>query len=560
MSKVIKALALMSAGLGGYMQGRNQFEDRQAREEDRAYREEQRDRQRKLDSEADALKTSVREAAAPRMAQSAEVYQPTADDEYGPAGALPANPTAGTYKIDERFSPTGARMGAFTDRAAAETAATAANVPGAADERIAAAYMAAGHADKAQALRTGALQSRASTLQIDAAERDNKLREFSRAVVDAVGTGGWDGLAKFATENYNDGFTYKPETTDKGTVLVRYDADGKETGRTADPWKKPEDAIAWAIGKADPTKYVAYRQQEAERERQQGNADRTYDLYKQKFALEEQREGRMASAQMADIDLRRRTLDATLKASEPKPETPDSTFDAKTAAEIAKQVAVEEAKNAGGVDGSGQPLTAEAIAQRATSIVESMRREHTNRFVASTVQRELRVAQSDPAAYALTYAKAAKVMPAEQLAAMGFKPPAAAAAPSVAGAPAPTPRPAPPPAAAAPAPRMSAAPAAPAPAPYQPPANSPAAAALREREAARMRQSQASATREQAQAALAQQASAAAKKAVSAGDARAAAALAQSAGFALLDEATQAEIFKLVNQPAARPATAVAAR
>jgi hypothetical protein len=437
-------LAAISGMADGYVRGKMLRRDMDRQDEEDAYRRERRERERTEAKRAEDLRVSLSQATAPRMAQSAEVYQPTVDDD---GNAMPANPTAGTYKVEDKFSPTGARMGVYQDQASAQAAAEAANTPQQQAQRVGQAYMAAGDVDKAFDVQNAARQSELGEMQLAETKRQVADNTALREMGGLLMKGGW-GAVPTIHERYQDGLTSRVEEDGKGGATVyMLDKDGKEVGKQT--FADLPEFFATAGAQFDPKLWLADAKERRETARVQGNADRTFDLQKQQFALSGQREERMARAQEASHGLQRASLDLQRQRltaeTAPKAETPDSTFDSKTAAEIAKQVAVEEAKNAGGLDGSGQPLTADAIAARATSIVESMRREHTNRFVAATVQRELRVAQADPAAYALTYAKAAKVMPPEQLAALGFKPPAAAApaAPTMAGAPAPAPRPRP---------------------------------------------------------------------------------------------------------------------
>lgn len=137
---------------------------------------------------------------------------------------------------------------------------------------------------------------------------------------------------------------------------------------------------------------------------------------------------------------------------EPQPVTPESTFDRKTAAEIASATVKKEAEEAAM---SGQKLTGPQMAARVDEIVNAMFQQHQNRFVQTQVQRTLAMAQNDPAIYAQEYGKALKVVPQQVLAQWGFQPPAAPAQPR----PTPTAPAAPAaPAPAAPAPRAAMAP------------------------------------------------------------------------------------------------------
>lgn len=112
-----------------------------------------------------ADRTALAEAGQPVAVESGEVYQPANDDDGNP---MPANPTAGTYKVGaQRF----ASEGVAQEAAAKEPS-----------KRIQAALMAQGNPVAANQVRT-------SDLQADAAEA--KLKKFAQ---DAVKEGTMDFL------------------------------------------------------------------------------------------------------------------------------------------------------------------------------------------------------------------------------------------------------------------------------------------------------------------------------------------------------------------------------
>lgn len=110
------------------------------------------------------------------------------------------------------------------------------------------------------------------------------------------------------------------------------------------------------------------------------------------------------------------------KDATPQAFDPLGNFDSKKA----QAVAFEQA--AAAVDAKGQPLSPAEQGKRAQQIYRSMEdafaTENRNRHVAATVGAELRVARSDPAAYAKSYSEALQVMDAKTLEGMGFKAPA----------------------------------------------------------------------------------------------------------------------------------------
>ena len=411
---------LASGGLKGYQIRREMDKDDEAS----ALRKEQAERQRTEWQREDKLRNDLATAAQPRMAQSAEVYQPTADDEYGPAGALPANPTAGTFKTHDEFNSTGARMGVYPSMEAAQQAAGAA---GTQNDRLATAYMANGAPEKALSIQASGRQAKAADLQIAQAEETAKQRKFMQLIGTAWAKGGIDGLADAATKGYDDGHTYTAvQKAGKGFSLMKTSAHGTSEEL---PFDDLDDFLKKTYAAVDPSKVVEWRDRDKQQTQAQENANRTFDLQKQQFALAGQREARMGAAADRAANAAERQAKAAEEAARPKQITPDSTFDAKTAADIAQATVVEEAKRA---SENGAPMTPQQMAQRNNDIVTTLRQDHTNRFVSDTVQRSLAQAKAadDPAVYSVEYSKAARLMTPEQLKGLGFLPPTPAGPPA----------------------------------------------------------------------------------------------------------------------------------
>ena len=428
------ALALMSGLADGYVRGKQLRQDIDAREEDRALRRERNDRERAENARQDKLREDLAAASAPQKVTGGETYQPAVDDNGLP---MPANPTAGNAWMVGTQS--------YTDRAAADAAAAAANAPQAQTQRMAQAYMANGMPAQAQQLTTAARQGEAADLQLahtkDTMERDKALREASSLLA----KGGWQAVPTLH-ERYNDGLTSKVQEDGKGGATVTlFDKAGKQVGAPEVYADLPE-FYSRVAGQFDPSLWLSDSRERRKEDRAQSNADRSYALQEKQFDLAGKREARMAASAERTASAAERQARLAEEAAKPKVETPDSTFDSKTAAEIAKAIAIKEAEGAAGEGGA--PMTAPAIAQRTNDIVEQMRRDHTNRFITQRVQTALNQAKADPAAYREAYSKATQLMPPEVLAGMGFKAPEqagpaasppAAAAPAVARTAAPAP-------------------------------------------------------------------------------------------------------------------------
>lgn len=226
MSRTRNALAFM-AGMGtNYFRARDRAEDQEAREEDRAYQREVRERQRKAWMQEDQMRNDLQAAAAPRVAQSGELYQPAVDDDGNP---MPANPTAGTFIIDRETTPTGARKRVFTSMEEATKAASEANTPQARRSRMV-DVLAASDPMKAEQFRAQGLQTDAAEVQLtqaqEAIQRDRALREMGGLIL----KGGWASVPQ-VYDRYQDGnkATVKPDGKG-GAVVTVIGPDGKPTG------------------------------------------------------------------------------------------------------------------------------------------------------------------------------------------------------------------------------------------------------------------------------------------------------------------------------------------
>lgn len=220
------ALALMGGGVYRKIRQDKQDEedaatDRAAKADDRAYQRDVRDRTRKQWAEDDALKTSMKDAAAPRAVEDGTVYQTPNDDE---GNAMPANGTEGTFKVG------GQR---FTDRAAADTAVVEGNKPGAAMGRMVDVLNRAGKPVEAMELDTKGNQSKVAKLQLDEAQRV----ALNRAYDDDLNKRGssFEALAEFVSNSAGDGRAGSlkvkavPSADGKKVVFAKVNDDGTTT-------------------------------------------------------------------------------------------------------------------------------------------------------------------------------------------------------------------------------------------------------------------------------------------------------------------------------------------
>lgn len=277
------ALALLAGGMRGYSARQRDDEDRQRREKDDAWREEQRTRQRtawQREDEKYAVdqqeQQAVRQAMAPVVADASPVAAPigSRDEPRAPE--------------DQGIRVAGQT---FTDPAAASKAAEAANALPARMARAAAATRNPQAA--AQLLETGQ-RAELGTMQMAAAK---KQAEDQAKVQDIVGT-----LAQRGAEaipeiysRYNDGMTAVVVPGEKGGFTVkRTGKDGKPAGEQQ--FAGMEDFIATAVARMNPDLYMRNQETRRKEAQTQANADRDYELKKIDTATRGQRENRMAQA------------------------------------------------------------------------------------------------------------------------------------------------------------------------------------------------------------------------------------------------------------------------
>jgi hypothetical protein len=335
----------------------------------------------------------------------------------------------------------------FTSRADADKAAAAYNAEPAVAKRVANVARMNGDYAGSQQVMNLSRQGQLADMQLDEAQTTHLNKMFDDNL-QRLGT--HDDIAKAISESALGGdMKLKPVASADGKKVEyqRVNPDGSTTP-TGYSFSADSRGILEAkqvMSRMTPVgQKLEYLHRQASDERDQGNkdADRairskevdrkaTHDegmlgLRKQELALQARRDA--VAASMA--------ADAIKRANTPAPgqaATAESTFDTKTAADIAKERVNVEAK--ADLDAGKPAWSAQQIAQRKDAIVQALYQQHTSRFIESAVTRALAGAQGDPAAYAVAFDQAQKTgVPLKRLGELGFKPPQRAAAPAAPGA------------------------------------------------------------------------------------------------------------------------------
>lgn len=178
MSRALRTLGLIGAGMSGLAKGEMMYEDMQDRRDDRAARREEREARREerarmaeLRKQEDADRAALRQAAVVDPVVESQTYQPAVDDEGNP---MPANPAPVRFQ-------TGGKT--FDTRDAATSAAE-----DAASRRVV-ATMRSINPMQAEQLRSTQLQQLAAQLQLDAAQRKQLDAAFDRELLEAIPRG-----------------------------------------------------------------------------------------------------------------------------------------------------------------------------------------------------------------------------------------------------------------------------------------------------------------------------------------------------------------------------------
>lgn len=415
---MFRALGLLAAGgAKGYQDGIDEKLARDHKAEDRAWEQEQRTRQRKEWGDVDAEKQRVADASQNVTPTEVKADRPAALDEQDNDQPFAALPTAG-YDVQ------GAR---FTDQAAANTAAQAANTPQGKAGRMAAALQQRSP-ERAMALQTSARQGELADVNLSEAKQaaaDNTWERGLRGLKDE------NDMAEFLSKSNGDGqggafkttavrspdgktFAFHKVNPDGTTTPVTKGFESMDEARmNLSTLMTPEKRLAHYEGLKRRDQDVNFRDKVEERRGK--HEDRMLENSNRMVTLAEQR------AQKGDAP--------------PAAVTPESTFDYKTANELAKErvKGLREQRAA-----ENKPMTSKEEDEAVASHVEAFRNGHNQRFQAQVVSNALSMSSGDPASYSDTYAKAVKKgFSPDALNQLGFKPPSGAVQPAApaAGAP-----------------------------------------------------------------------------------------------------------------------------
>lgn len=267
----------LASAVGGWQKGANAIEDKKDRDEERAYRTEQRERARKKDREEDDLKSALKSASRPAtVEEGADGFIKPATMDNRDVG-LPENQdlpnqglTAGGFAVQGK---------GFQDRAAADAAAQALNTPEAVGSRIAQTYREHGAPDKAMAME-------ASTRSAESAKIELADKRWKRDLGTAM-RGGHDGLAGLASASEAGpmaGLQVKAVPSEDGKT-VTYSAANKEGVFQPIPglpqFSNDERGLTQAAfmldRTIDPAARMTHYDAAEQRDRAQKNADRTFD-------------------------------------------------------------------------------------------------------------------------------------------------------------------------------------------------------------------------------------------------------------------------------------------
>lgn len=407
----------LAAAVGGWQAGARTIDDKKDKDEERQWRNEQREAARQDLKDRQSEKQALREAGRPlAMTEGAGgMVAPTTMDNRDvglPENAVLPNQglQSGGYAVAGQ---------SFADRGAAQAELARQNAPEAVNQRVAQVYRSQGAPDKAMAMESAARTAEVQNMQL--ADQRWK-RDLGKAM-----RGGHSGLAQLATTSEAGpmaGLKVQAVTSPDGKSVTysSLDKDGKANPIPGLPvFSNDEKGLtqaAWMLDQSiDPAARMAHFTAEKNREEDRGDKRET---------REETRRHNMAMEGLTSrsIGVRESAGSGGGKgkgAGEAPSFDPLNDFDPKQARKEAMELAGKEAEAA------GKPYSE----QRAQAIYGKLRdaaaADNTNRHVQSVVSKELRSAQSDPATYAETFAKASKVANIEQLAAWGFKPPGATA-------------------------------------------------------------------------------------------------------------------------------------
>ena len=221
------ALAILGAGMGGYMRGVQQKRDADAEQADIDFKKWQREQMQAQQARDDQTRTDVAAAAAPVSMQSIMAKPSTMDDrDVGQPGEAPV--AVNTFKVGAQ---------SFTDQGQATKALGDANSPIGTSQRVAAAYMKNAQPTMAMAMQRDAQQAELARLGLDEAHQRAASEMYDRAL-GKLGT--HDAIAGYVSNANGDGeggalkLKAVPSADGKSITYNRVNEDGTltPTGQT----------------------------------------------------------------------------------------------------------------------------------------------------------------------------------------------------------------------------------------------------------------------------------------------------------------------------------------
>lgn len=185
-------IAILGAGMGGYMKGRQQKMDEDSAASDAEFKQWQRDQMKQQAARDEALRGDLAAAGSPVTMQEAAGKPDTMDNvDVGQDGEQPVAPN--TFKVGNQT---------FNDPTQAQAAATAANAPAAQMQRVAAAYSKNGQAGMAMQVKRDAQQSELAQLGLDQKHMEIANEQFDNLLGQQASH---DAIAAFVSKSQHDG-------------------------------------------------------------------------------------------------------------------------------------------------------------------------------------------------------------------------------------------------------------------------------------------------------------------------------------------------------------------
>ncbi len=386
----------LSSLIGGFNQGYRMVKDIEDDQADRDFKREQRARQQRQWGDEDALRASMKDAAAPATVEQSMVKAPEQDDrDVGQPGE--AAPTPAGFSV---------RGKAYATMAEAQGAADTYNASAQVTARMSDALTRAGKVSDAAQLRSSARQEQVASLQLDDLQRAHANKMFDESL---GGLGDFESIGSFTKTKA------VPSADGKSITFHQVGADGNSK---ALPYQFSNDAKGLSEAKALLSKSLP-EMQKLGFLHQQSQAAESKARWEREQQLREDSEKRRATHED-------RMLAATLAKNAPAvPVVP--AFDEKGARELAQDAIKAENKRRAETSPPQPLMTGAETARMLDDYVGAQRATFNNKLVLEAASNDLRRVAPNSPEYAQAYSRAVsmgepKAMQA-QLEAMGFKAP-----------------------------------------------------------------------------------------------------------------------------------------